>query len=461
MRVQKTKNYQLDMTSGSILGKLIRFSGPLIFSGVLQLLFNAADVVVVGKFAGDNSLAAVGSTGSIINLLVNLFVGLSVGANVITARYFGANKKSEVSKSVHTSILISIYSGIILTVVGVLGAKNILILMKSPPEVLEKATLYLQVYFAGITSTTVYNFASAILRAKGDTKRPLYILFFAGIINVILNLIFVIIFKMDVAGVALATVISQTISAILVIVCLIREEDEFRLNIKKLFIDRDIFIQIVKIGVPAGFQGILFSFSNVIIQSGVNSFGSVVVAGNSAASNIEGFIYVAMNGFAQGTLTFTSQNAGANKYHRVKKVFIVSEIIVLIVGLVLGNLVYFLGDPAIRLYTDNPEVVKAGLERMSIICTLYFLCGMMDVAACTIRGLGYSLLPMFVTVIGVCGIRLLYIGTIFTLPQFHNCTMLFVSYPISWGITFLAHLICFVVILRKLLKKANSAQIEN
>lgn len=461
MRVQKTKNYQLDMTSGSILGKLIRFSGPLIFSGVLQLLFNAADVVVVGKFAGDNSLAAVGSTGSIINLLVNLFVGLSVGANVITARYFGANKKSEVSKSVHTSILISIYSGIILTVVGVLGAKNILILMKSPPEVLEKATLYLQVYFAGITSTTVYNFASAILRAKGDTKRPLYILFFAGIINVILNLIFVIIFKMDVAGVALATVISQTISAILVIVCLIREEDEFRLNIKKLFIDRDIFIQIVKIGVPAGFQGILFSFSNVIIQSGVNSFGSVVVAGNSAASNIEGFIYVAMNGFAQGTLTFTSQNAGANKYHRVKKVFIVSEIIVLIVGLVLGNLVYFLGDPAIRLYTDNPEVVKAGLERMSIICTLYFLCGMMDVAACTIRGLGHSLLPMFVTVIGVCGIRLLYIGTIFTLPQFHNCTMLFVSYPISWGVTFLAHLICFVVILRKLLKKANSAQIEN
>lgn len=461
MRVQKTKNYQLDMTSGSILGKLIRFSGPLIFSGVLQLLFNAADVVVVGKFAGDNSLAAVGSTGSIINLLVNLFVGLSVGANVITARYFGANKKSEVSKSVHTSILISIYSGIILTVVGVLGAKNILILMKSPPEVLEKATLYLQVYFAGITSTTVYNFASAILRAKGDTKRPLYILFFAGIINVILNLIFVIFFKMDVAGVALATVISQTISAILVIVCLIREEDEFRLNIKKLFIDRDIFIQIVKIGVPAGFQGILFSFSNVIIQSGVNSFGSVVVAGNSAASNIEGFIYVAMNGFAQGTLTFTSQNAGANKYHRVKKVFIVSEIIVLIVGLVLGNLVYFLGDPAIRLYTDNPEVVKAGLERMSIICTLYFLCGMMDVAACTIRGLGHSLLPMFVTVIGVCGIRLLYIGTIFTLPQFHNCTMLFVSYPISWGVTFLAHLICFVVILRKLLKKANSAQIEN
>lgn len=461
MRVQKTKNYQLDMTSGSILGKLIRFSGPLIFSGVLQLLFNAADVVVVGKFAGDNSLAAVGSTGSIINLLVNLFVGLSVGANVITARYFGANKKSEVSKSVHTSILISIYSGIILTVVGVLGAKNILILMKSPPEVLEKATLYLQVYFAGITSTTVYNFASAILRAKGDTKRPLYILFFAGIINVILNLIFVIIFKMDVAGVALATVISQTISAILVIVCLIREEDEFRLNIRKLFIDRDIFIQIVKIGVPAGFQGILFSFSNVIIQSGVNSFGSVVVAGNSAASNIEGFIYVAMNGFAQGTLTFTSQNAGANKYHRVKKVFIVSEIIVLIVGLVLGNLVYFLGDPAIRLYTDNPEVVKAGLERMSIICTLYFLCGMMDVAACTIRGLGHSLLPMFVTVIGVCGIRLLYIGTIFTLPQFHNCTMLFVSYPISWGVTFLAHLICFVVILRKLLKKANSAQIEN
>ena len=313
MNFHKSKNYQIDMTNGSIVGKLIRFSGPLIFSGILQLLFNAADIVVVGRFAGDNSLAAVGSTSSLINLLVNLFVGLSVGTNVVAANYFGAGKKNELSKTVHTAILLSIYSGIILTIVGVIGAKQILRLMQSPEEVLVKATLYLQIYFGGITATMVYNFGSALLRAKGDTQRPLYILLFAGIINVVLNLIFVVFFKMDVAGVALATVISQTISAILVVSCLIKEEDEFKLNIKKLKMDRDIFIRIVKIGVPAGFQGIMFSFSNVIIQSSVNSFGAITIAGNSAASNLEGFVYVAMNGFAQGTLTFTSQNAGAAK----------------------------------------------------------------------------------------------------------------------------------------------------
>ena len=325
--------------------------------------------------------------------------------------------------------------------------------MQSPEEVLVKATLYLQVYFGGITATMVYNFGSALLRAKGDTKRPLYILFFSGIINVILNLIFVIFFKMDVAGVALATVISQTISAVLVVICLMREDDEFRLDLKKLKLDRDIFIRIVKIGVPAGFQGIMFSFSNVIIQSSVNSFGAITIAGNSAAMNLEGFVYVAMNGFAQGTLTFTSQNAGAKKYERVKKVVIASEIIVMIIGLILGNFMYLFGKPLLGIYTKSPIVIEAGLERLSIICTMYCLCGMMDVAASAIRGLGHSLLPMFVTVIGVCGIRLLYIGTIFMIPQFHNCVMLFVSYPISWGVTFIAHLICFEIILKKLLKK--------
>ena len=453
MNFHKSKNYQLDMTNGSIVGKLIRFSGPLIFSGILQLLFNAADIVVVGRFAGDNSLAAVGSTSSLINLLVNLFVGLSVGTNVVAANYFGAGKKNELSKTVHTAILLSIYSGIILTIVGVIGAKQILRLMQSPEEVLVKATLYLQIYFGGITATMVYNFGSALLRAKGDTQRPLFILLFAGIINVVLNLIFVVFFKMDVAGVALATVISQTISAVLVLVCLIKEEDEFKLNIKKMKMDRDIFIRIVKIGVPAGFQGIMFSFSNVIIQSSVNSFGAITIAGNSAASNLEGFVYVAMNGFAQGTLTFTSQNAGATKYQRVKKVVIASEIIVMVIGLILGNLMYLCGRPLLGIYTDSPIVVDAGMERLSIICTTYCLCGMMDVAASAIRGLGHSLLPMFVTVIGVCGLRLLYIGTIFMLPQFHSCKMLFMSYPISWGITFIAQLVCFGIILKKIMKK--------
>ena len=450
MNLLKKKSYQIDMTDGSIVGKLIRFSGPLIFSGILQLLFNAADVVVVGKFAGDNSLAAVGSTGALVNLLVNLFVGLSVGTNVVAANFYGSGKKTEISETVHTAILISIFSGILLTIVGVIGAKPILILMETPPEVLSKATLYLQVYFAGITSTMVYNFASALLRAKGDTKRPLYYLLFSGIINVILNLIFVIFLKMDVAGVALATVIAQTISAILVVLCLIREDDEFKLVLKKLKINRDILIRIVKIGVPAGFQGIMFSLSNVIIQSSVNSFGPIVVAGNSAASNIEGFVYVAMNGFAQGTLTFTSQNAGACKYNRVKKVVIYSEIIVMIVGLVLGNLVYLFGNTLLGLYTDSPEVIQAGLVRLSIICTTYCLCGMMDVAGSSIRGLGHSLLPMFVTVIGVCGLRLLYVGTIFAVPKFHNLITLFFSYPISWGLTFVVHCLCIGIILFKL-----------
>lgn len=459
MNVSKRKSFQIDMTNGSIVGKLICFSGPLIFSGILQLLFNAADVVVVGKFAGDNSLAAVGSTGSLINLLVNLFVGLSVGTNVVAANYFGAGKKNEVTETVHSAILISIFSGIILTIIGVIGAKPILVLMESPEEVLDKATLYLQVYFAGITSTMVYNFASALLRAKGDTKRPLYILLFAGIINVILNLVFVIFFRMDVAGVALATVISQTISAILVVVCLIKEEDEFKLNIKKLYINRDIFIRIIKIGVPAGFQGIMFSLSNVIIQSSVNSFGAITVAGNSAASNLEGFVYVAMNGFAQGTLTFTSQNVGATKYQRVKKVVIFSEILVMIIGIILGNLMYILGRPLLGIYTDNALVVEAGMARLSIICTMYCLCGMMDVAASTIRGLGHSLLPMLVTIIGVCGLRLLYIATIFQIPSLHNCEVLFISYPISWGLTFLAHCICIGIILSKLTKAGTEVTV--
>ena len=451
MSLEKTKSYQIDMTNGSIIGKLVRFSVPLIFSGILQLLFNAADVIVVGKFAGDNSLAAVGSTGSLINLLVNLFVGLSVGTNVVAANYFGAGKKKEVSETVHTAILISVYSGIFLTVVGVIGAKELLKLMQSPPEVLDKATLYLKIYFGGITATMVYNFGASLLRAKGDTKRPLYFLLFAGIVNVVLNLIFVIFLHMDVAGVALATVISQVISAFLVVFSLMKEEDEFKLDITKLKINRDILFHIIKIGVPAGFQGIMFSFSNVIIQSSVNSFGAITVAGNSAASNLEGFVYVAMNGFSQGTLTFTSQNVGASKYQRVKKVVIYSEVLVMIIGLVLGNLMYAFGRPLLAIYTDNPLVLEAGMERFSIICTLYFLCGMMDVAANAIRGLGHSLLPMFVTVIGVCGLRLLYIGTVFVIPRFHNCISLFVSYPISWSVTFIAHIICFLLLLSKVM----------
>ena len=440
------------MTEGSIVKKLLQFSVPLIFSSLLQILFNTADVIVVGRFAGDNSLAAVGSTGSLINLLVNLFVGLSIGTTVVIANFFGAGKKQEVKDTVHTAIFLSIISGIILTVIGIFGAKKILILMQSPKEVLNLATTYLQVYFAGITATMVYNFGSAILRAKGDTKRPLYILLFSGIINVILNLIFVIYFKMDVAGVALATVISQCVSAFLVIRCLIKESGEFKLDITKLKVDIPILIRIIKIGVPAGLQGIIFSLSNVVIQSSINSFGAVILAGNSASLNIENFIFTAMNGFSQASLTFVSQNFGAKKYDRINKTIFISQVCVFLAGFIFGNLTVIFGKQLLSLYTDSPEVIACGLDRLKIICSTYALCGMMDVMGNAIRGIGHSILPMIVSLIGVCGFRLIWIGTVFLIPKFHTCNTIFVSYPISWALTFITHIICFLIIRKKIRK---------
>ena len=447
------KSNQIDMTEGSVFFKLLQFSIPLIFSSVLQLFFNAADVVVVGRFAGVNSLAAVGSTSSLINLLVNLFLGLSVGTNVIAANYFGSGKNKKLSQTVHTAILLSVYSGVILTVVGVFGAKYILRLMGSPDEVLSLATLYLQIYFAGITASMVYNFGSALLRSKGDTKRPMYILFAAGLINVVLNLIFVIPLKMDVAGVALATVLSQVFSAFMVIRCLVKESDDFKLYFSKLKIDREIFIDILKIGLPAGFQGILFSFSNVIIQSSVNSFGNIMIAGSSAAANIEGFVYISMNGFAQGSLTFVSQNYGAKKMDRIKKVVRIALLCALVAGTVLGNLAYLFGRNLIAIYNDNPDVIEAGLLRMSVIMTTYALCGIMDVMANSVRGIGHSLLPMVVSLLGACGLRLVWLATAFQIPAFHTCRTVFLSYPISWAITFAAHVVCFFVILKKIKKQ--------
>lgn len=440
---------KIDMTQGPIFSKLLKFSVPLVLSSILQLLFNAADIIVVGRFAGDNSLAAVGSTGSLVNLLVNLFMGLSVGTNVVAAHYLGAQKKELVRDTVHTAMLLSIYSGIILTVAGVFGAKQILKMMQAPEEVLNLATIYLQIYFGGITATMIYNFGSALLRAKGDTKRPLFILFAAGVINVILNLIFVIKFNMDVAGVALATVISQFFSAILVVILLLKETDEFKLEIKKLHIDRKIFSRIVKIGVPAGFQGIMFSFSNVIIQSSINSFGAIVIAGNSAACNIEGFVYTSMNGFSQGALTFCSQNAGAGKKDRIKKVVLISQLSVIVIGAVMGLGFLFFGKQLLGIYTTNPEVIKAGYLRCIVIFTTYYLCGTMDALANSIRGIGHSVLPVIVTLIGACLFRILWLATVFQIPQFHTPLCVFISYPISWLLTWIAHIVCYAIIIRK------------
>ncbi|MCQ2596754.1 MAG: MATE family efflux transporter [Treponema sp.] len=453
------KKNQIDMTEGSIAAKLIAFSVPLIISSILQLLFNAADIIVVGRFAGDNSLAAVGSTASLIHMLVNLFTGLATGTTVVAANYFGARDKDGLHDTVHTSMVVSVWSGIILTVVGIFGAKRILLMMGSPVEVLPLAQLYLKVYFAGITASMVYNFGSALLRAKGDTQRPLVILLIAGVINVVLNLVFVIPFHMDVAGVALATVLSQLFAAVVVVVILLRESDGFQLNLKDLKINRTIFSRIVRIGVPAGVQGILFSFSNVIIQSSVNSFGPVVIAGNSAGSNIEGFVWTSMNGLSQGVMTFAGQNLGAGKIERIRKLPLISQIMVIVEGLVLGNIVVHFSPVLLSLYTRNPEVIAEGVIRIRMVCTLYCLCGMMDCMANMIRGLGHSLLPMIVTIFGACGLRLLWIFTGFRfVEKFHSMNSLLATYPVSWFATWSTLVVCFVIIYKKEFKNKISGE---
>ena len=459
------KNVKLNMTEGPAFFKLLKFSIPLIFSNLLQLLFNAADVIVVGRFAGDNSLAAVGSTTSLINLLVNLFVGLSIGCNVVTANYFGAkeqsakqlssndklcrNQKKDLNDCIHTSILLSIYGGFFLTIIGIVFSKPLLILMQAPKEVLNLATVYLRIYFSGVTASVVYNFGAAILRAKGDTKRPLYILFSAGIINVILNLVFVIFAKMDVKGVALATVISQIISAVSVIFLLLNEEEDFRLDLKKLAINRTILIKIIKIGVPAGFQGIIFSLSNVVIQSSVNTFGATIIAANSAAQSIEGFVYTAMNGFSQGTLTFTSQNMGARKKDRVIRVTWISQITVFATGLILGFSVIVFGKELLGIYSNSQSVIQIGLSRLKIICATYAVCGLMDCMANTIRGIGYSTVPMLITLIGACGTRILWLATIFQMQKFHTLSCIYLSYPLSWFITYVSLILALKIVTKK------------
>lgn len=443
------KKYGMDLTDGPVLKKMLLFCIPLMCSSILQLLFNAADIVVVGQFAGDNSLAAVGSNTALINLLTNLFVGLSVGVNVLAARYYGAKQEKELSDTVHTAVFVGLFSGVFLNIIGVIGAKQILIWMSTPDEVLQLATLYLRVYFFGMTAVMVYNFGSALLRAMGDTKRPLYYLLGSGIINVVLNLLFVIVFRLDVAGVALATVISQCISAGLVVRCLILEKGAMHLELKKVRLKRNIFVKILQIGIPAGIQGVVFSLSNVVIQASVNSFGPTVMAGNSAAQNLEGFVYMAMNAFHQGAITFTSQNMGAGRKDRVMRIALVAQLCVIVVGVVFGNGVVLFGHQLLGIYSGSAKVVEAGMVRLRMICTVYALCGMMDVMVGLLRGLGYAVMPMIVSLIGACGLRLIWIATVFQIPQFHTIPMLYLSYGVTWIITFLVHVICFYVGARK------------
>lgn len=437
----------MDMCNGPLLGKLLVFSLPLMLSGILQLLFNAADIVVVGKFSGSQALAAVGSTGALINLFVNVFIGFSIGTNVLVAHYFGAKDKKNVYETVHTSILLGVIGGVILIGAGLAFAKPMLELMATPEDVLGQAALYIRIYFIGMPAMLVYNFGAAILRAIGDTQRPLYYLLIAGVVNVILNLIFVIGLKMGVAGVALATVISQVISAVLILRCLIRTDGMYRLNMRELRLYKGKLIRIVQIGLPAGLQGAVFSISNMLIQSSINSFGSIVMAGNTAASNIEGFVYTSMNAVYQTALSFTSQNMGGGKKERIPKIMIQCLIIVFVVGAVLGNLAYLFATQLLGIYSSDPEVIRYGIERMKMICQLYFLCGMMDVMVGMLRGLGYSVMPMLVSLAGACGLRVLWIFTIFQWK--HTLFILFLSYAITWTVTLVAHMICFAVVWKR------------
>ena len=447
------KKYEIDMCSGSILPKLLKFSLPLMLSSVLQLLFNAADIIVVGNFASEHSLAAVGSTTALINLITNLFLGLSTSSNVLSANYMGAGDDERVSKTVHTSLLLSVISGLILTVIGMAFTEQMLIWMQTPEEVLDLSALYLRIYFGGMVAMMIYNFGSALLRSKGDTKRPLYYLALSGVINIILNLVFVICFNMDVAGVGLATVISQCVSAFLVVRCLYKETDAFHFDFHKLKIDKKIMSKIFSIGIPAGFQGVVFSLSNVVIKSSVNSFGPVVMAGSAAAASIEGFVWVSMNSFSQGALTFTSQNIGAGKYSRINKIALIACSCAAVAGLVLGNLAYLFGTFLLGIYDPRPEIIEPGLIRMGLVCVLYFTCGLMDCIVGSIRGMGYAVTPTIVSLLGACGLRILWIFTIFQIPEYHTEFMLFVSYPVSWTITFLVHFICYIFMRRKFPKQ--------
>lgn len=447
--VEKTKSYQMDMCEGALFSKLIRFAVPLMLSSILQLLFNAVDMVVVGRYAGSQSLAAVGSTSSLINLLTNVFMGLSVGANVLIARYYGARQEKEVSETVHTAILLSLISGVLLTFIGIGFAGTFLRLMGTPENVIELSILYIRIYFIGMPVLLLYNFGSAILRAIGDTKRPLYYLTLAGILNAGLNLIFVVEFHMDVAGVAIATVLSQVVSALLIIRALANTEGGCKLRRSQLHISMDKLIRIAKIGLPAGFQGALFSLSNVLIQSSINSFGDIAMAGNTAASNLEGFVYIAMNAFHQTALSFTSQNIGGGKYERVKKTMIYCLFLVVVVGGVLGFGAYGIREFLLRIYTPDAEVVQYGILRMRIIMLTYFTCGMMDVMVGCLRGMGYSVMPMIVSLLGACGLRIVWIMTIFQSIRTLEC--LYISYPVSWIITAIAHMGCYWCIRKRVL----------
>ena len=444
------RNQKINMLEGPLLPGIIRFTIPIILTSVLQLLFNAADLVVVGKFCGSVSVGAVGATNSITSLLVNLFVGLSAGAGVAVAHGIGGRNDEEVHKSVHTAVLVALVGGAVMTVVGIIFAEPLLVWMDTPEETLPLSTLYMKIYFGGMIFNFLYNFAGAILRAAGDTKSPLIFLTISGVINVILNVIFVTVFHMNVAGVALATVIAIAFSGTCVTITLMRRTDACKLVLKELRIYPQQLRKIVRIGLPAGIQGSLFSISNVIIQSAVNSFGDVFVAGNSAAASIEGFMYVTLNAFHQSVVNFVGQNVGAGQYRRANKSVWTCFACVAATGLTVGTLVCVFGRSLLSVYiTDSAQALAYGMIRLSYMSLPYFILGLMDVSTGALRGYGESLTPMIISVLGVCGVRIGWIYTIFQAPAFHTPQCLYISYPVSWFLTFAIQTFFFLRIVRR------------
>ena len=443
--------YEIDMCNGTIMDKLVSFSLPLMLSGILQLMFNAVDIIVVGRFAGSQALAAVGSTTALINMFVNLFMGILLGTNVLAARFFAAGKDRQMSETVHTSIAFAAISGIVMVFVGIFFSKFALELMATPADVIEQSTLYMRIYFLGMPFFMLYNYGAAILRAVGDTKRPLIFLIISGVINAVLNMILVIVFHLAVAGVAIATVFSQMISCILVLRCLYRSEGSYQFRFSKLMLKGCYLKQIFQVGVPAGIQSTVINFSNVLLQSSVNSFGSIAMAGYTAANNILGFLFVSVNSVTQACMSFTSQNYGVRKWKRMDKILVDCMILSMIVALVLGGGSYIFGSQILRIYTENEEVIRCGMEILSYTTLTYFLCGFMDLFPGAMRGMGFSAAPMMLSIVGTVGTRIVWIFGIF--PRYRSLSVLFISYPVSWILTIAMQVVCFFIVRRKVHEK--------
>lgn len=437
----KSNKYEIDMCNGSIMDKLVSFALPLMLSGILQLMFNAVDIIVVGRFSGSEALAAVGSTTALINVFTNLFIGISLGANVLAARFFAAGRREEMSETVHTSITLALISGILMAFVGLVFSKGALELMGTPEDVIGLSTLYMRIYFMGMPFFMLYNYGAAILRAVGDTKRPLYFLIIAGVINAGLNMVLVIVFGLGVAGVGIATVFSQMVSCVLVLTCLCRTEGSYKLSFSKLSMKGYYLKQIFQVGIPAGIQSTVINFSNALLQSSVNSFGSTAMAGYTAANNILGFLYVSINSVTQACMSFTSQNFGVGKYKRMDRVLMDCMILSVGAALVLGCGAYFFGAEILQVYTEEADVIQCGVEILSITTVPYFLCGIMDLFPGALRGMGYSAVPMVLSIIGTVGMRVLWIFVFF--PQHRSLYFLFISYPASWIATIVMQVVCY------------------